>query len=170
MIDVNTIEGRRNAGGLKFAIIASRFNDVVVEQLIESAVSFLIQRGAHKDDITLFRVPGAFEISQLANVLGKSEKYNGLICLGAVIRGATFHFEILARDVIMSLSNISARYNIPIGFGVLTTDTLEQALERAGGREENNKGAEAAAACLAMATLLEQIDDKRDIDNATTQQ
>lgn len=158
MLIEKIIEGKLQANNLKFAILASRFNDFIVEQLIKGAIDFLLRHGADKKDLTLVRVPGAFEIAQATKFLAKSQKFDGVICLGAIIRGATPHFDLLANETVKNLAQINLEYNVSIGFGVLTTDTLEQAIERAG-TKAGNKGAEAAAACLEMIRVVQQICD-----------
>jgi 6,7-dimethyl-8-ribityllumazine synthase len=156
MLEIKTIEGKLQAEQLKFAIVASRFNEFIVSRLIDGTVDFLVRHGAEKDDLTLVHVPGAFEIPKMTRVLAKSGKYDGIICLGAIIRGATPHFEILANETIKGLSHVDLEYDAAIGLGILTTDTIEQAIERAG-TKAGNKGAQAAAACLEMVRVLKQI-------------
>jgi 6,7-dimethyl-8-ribityllumazine synthase len=155
MLTEKIIEGKLQAEGLKFAIVASRFNDHIVEHLIKGAIDFLIRHGANKEDLTLIKVPGAFELAPAAKLLAQ-KNFDGIICVGAIIRGATAHFDLIAHETIKSLAQINLDYNVPIGFGVLATDTLEQAIERAG-TKAGNKGAEAAAACLEMVKVLQQI-------------
>ncbi len=156
MLEIKTIEGKLHAEQLKFAIVASRFNEFIVSRLIGGTVDFLVRHGAEKDNLTLVHVPGAFEIPKMTRVLAKSGKYDGIICLGAIIRGATPHFEILANETVKGLSQVDLEYDTPIGLGILTTDTIEQAIERAG-TKAGNKGAQAAAACLEMVRVLKQI-------------
>jgi 6,7-dimethyl-8-ribityllumazine synthase len=117
-----------------------------------------LRHGALADDLTLVRVPGSFEIAQAAKVLVQSKKIDGIICLGAIIRGATLHFDLLAHETSKNLSQLNLEYQIPIGFGILIADTLEQAIERAG-TKAGNKGAEAAAASLEMVQVLKQLSD-----------
>jgi len=156
MLHVKTIEGELNAKGLKFALVASRFNDIIVDRLIGGAVDYLIRHGAEREDITLVRVPGAFEMPLAAKRLAGSGKYNAVVCLGAVIRGGTPHFEYVAAEVSKGLAAVNLDTGVPIGFGVLTTDTVEQAVERAGSKA-GNKGVEAAAAALEMVRVLEHL-------------
>jgi 6,7-dimethyl-8-ribityllumazine synthase len=156
MQQIKTIEGKLQAEGLRFALIASRFNDFIVSRLIDGAVDFLTRHGADKDNLTLIRVPGSFEISKTARFLADSKKYDGIICLGAIIRGATTHFDLLANETMKGLAKIDLEHNTPIGFGIITADTLEQAIERAG-TKAGNKGAEAASACLEMVQVMRQI-------------
>jgi 6,7-dimethyl-8-ribityllumazine synthase len=156
MKTITTIEGKLQAEGLTFALIASRFNDFIVNRLIDGATDFLVRHGADKDNLTLIRVPGAFEISKIASSLAHSKKYDGIICLGAIIRGATPHFDLLANETIKGLAKIDLEHNTPIGFGIITADTLEQAIERAGSKA-GNKGEMAASACLEMVRVMKQI-------------
>lgn len=156
MLHVNTIEGQLDAKGLKFALVAGRFNDFITERLVGGAVDYLSRHGGEKEDITIVRVPGAFEIPLAAKKLASSGKYHGVICLGAVIRGATPHFEYVANECVKGLAHVMLESNVPVGFGVLTVDTLEQAIERAGSKA-GNKGVEAAAAVLEMVRVLEQL-------------
>ena len=156
MKTITTIEGKLQAEGLTFALIASRFNDFIVSRLVDGATDFLVRHGADKNNLTLIKVPGAFEISKIASVLAQAKKYDGIICLGALIRGATPHFDLLANETIKGLAKIDLEHNTPIGFGIITADTLEQAIERAGSKA-GNKGAEAASACLEMVQVMRQI-------------
>ncbi|MHC1713609.1 MAG: 6,7-dimethyl-8-ribityllumazine synthase [Solidesulfovibrio sp.] len=156
MTQITTIEGQLDAKGLKFALVAGRFNDFITERLVGGAVDYLTRHGGNASDLTIVRVPGAFEIPLAAKKLAASGKYNGVICLGAVIRGATPHFEYVANECTKGLAHVMLETNVPVGFGVLTVDTLEQAIERAGSKA-GNKGVEAAAAVLEMVRVLEQI-------------
>ena len=156
MLHVSTIEGQLDAKGLKFALVAGRFNDFITERLVGGAVDYLVRHGGDRADLTLVRVPGAFEIPLAAQKLADSGKYNGIICLGAVIRGATPHFDYVANECVKGLAHVMLDANVPVGFGVLTVDNLEQAIERAGSKA-GNKGVEAAAAVLEMVRVLEQI-------------
>lgn len=153
---IKTIEGGFNAVGLKAALVASRFNDFIVSRLISGAVDALVRHGASTDDITVIRVPGAFEIPQAVSAAVHSGKHDMVIALGAVIRGATPHFDFIAAEVAKGVAQISLESPIPVSFGVLTTDTLEQAVERAGSKE-GNKGAEAAMSAIEMTNLKKQI-------------
>lgn len=156
MQHITTIEGRLDATGLTFALVAGRFNDFITERLIGGAVDYLTRHGADKAAITIVKVPGAFEIPLAAKKLAASGKYNGVVCLGAVIRGATPHFEYVANECVKGLAHVMLESNVPVGFGVLTVDTLEQAIERAGSKA-GNKGVESAAAVLEMVRVLEQL-------------
>jgi len=150
------IEGRLDASGLKAGLVASRFNDFIVSRLISGAVDALVRHGAEQEDITVVRVPGAFEIPQMVSTLVKSEKFDMVIALGAVIRGSTPHFEYVAAEVAKGVAQAANEAGIAVGFGVLTTDTIEQAIERAGSKA-GNKGAEAAMAAIETANVLKQI-------------
>ena len=156
MTEIKTIEGDLQASGLKFAIVASRFNDFVVSRLISGAIDSLTRHGAKQNDLTIVRVPGAFEIPKAAKLLAKSKQYHGIVCLGTVIRGATPHFDFLSMEAIKGLAQIDLEYEAPIGLGILTTDTIEQAIERAGSKA-GNKGVEAANSCLEMAQLITKL-------------
>jgi 6,7-dimethyl-8-ribityllumazine synthase len=150
------IEGGFNAVGLKTALVASRFNDFIVSRLISGAVDAFVRHGASEEDITIMRVPGAFEIPQTVAAAVRSGKYDAVVALGAVIRGSTPHFDYIAAEVAKGVAHISMDANIAVSFGVLTTDTLEQAIERAGSKA-GNKGAEAAMSAIEMANLLKQV-------------
>jgi len=149
-------EGRLNAEGLKFAIIVSRFNDFISQRLLEGAIDALVRHGADPKDISVFKVPGAFEIPLMAKKLARTKAYNAIIATGAVIRGATPHFEYVASEVAKGIALVSLETEVPVAFGVLTTDNLEQAIERAGSKA-GNKGADAAMAAIEMANLLKEI-------------
>ncbi|MEW6349553.1 MAG: 6,7-dimethyl-8-ribityllumazine synthase [Thermodesulfobacteriota bacterium] len=150
------IEGRFDATGLKAGLVASRFNDFIVSRLISGAIDALVRHGASEDDISVVRVPGAFEIPQAVAALVRSGKYDMVVALGAVIRGSTPHFDYIAAEVSKGVAQTSLIASIPVIFGVLTTDTIEQAIERAGSKA-GNKGAEAAVAAIEMADLLKRI-------------
>ncbi|TVQ99939.1 MAG: 6,7-dimethyl-8-ribityllumazine synthase [Desulfovibrionales bacterium] len=156
MQHLETIEGRLDATGLRFAILASRFNDFIVDRLVGGAVDYLVRHGAEKTNITLIRVPGAYEMPLAAKRLAEAKRFHGIVCLGAVIRGATPHFDYVSAEVSKGLAQVMLDSGIPVGFGVLTTDTLEQAVERAGSKA-GNKGVDAAAATLEMIRVLEQF-------------
>jgi 6,7-dimethyl-8-ribityllumazine synthase len=156
MNTVTTIEGRLDATSLKFAIIAGRFNDFVVDKLVGGAIDYLTRHGADQGEMTLVRVPGAFEMPLAAQKIARSGKYDAVICLGAVIRGSTPHFDFVANECAKGLAQVMMDAGVPIGFGVLTTDTLEQAIERSGSKA-GNKGVEAAHAALEMVQVLKQV-------------
>jgi 6,7-dimethyl-8-ribityllumazine synthase len=153
---VKVLEGPLEARGLKFGIIVSRFNSSVTERLLEGALEALKTHGGEEQDIEVVRVPGAFEIPLLAKKLAASGKYNALICLGAVIRGDTPHFEYIAEAVTRGIAAVVLEHRLPISFGVLTTNNVEQAMERAGAKSEN-KGFEAALTAIEMAGLNRSI-------------
>jgi len=134
----------------------SRFNDFISSRLADGAVDALVRHGADEKEITLLKVPGAFEIPLVAKKIAKSGKYDAVICLGAVIRGATPHFEYVAAEVSKGIASVALESNIPVTFGVLTTDNLEQAIERAGSKA-GNKGYEAAVAAMEMANLFQEL-------------
>lgn len=151
-----TIEGQMNAQGLKFAIVATRFNDFIVDRLVGGAVDYLLRHGGSLDDITVIRIPGAFEMPVVCQKVAKSGTYDAIIALGAVIRGATPHFDFVASEATKGIAHISLDTGIPIGFGLLTTDTIEQAIERAGSKA-GNKGSESAAAVLETVRVLQSL-------------
>ena len=149
-------EGKLNAQGLTFAIVVSRFNDFICEHLLSGALDVLIRNGAADGDIEVFKVPGAFEIPQVAKKAALSKKFDAVICLGAVIRGATPHFEYIASEVSKGVAMIGLEGEVPVTFGVLTTDNLEQAIERAG-TKSGNKGWDAALSAIEMANLYREM-------------
>jgi 6,7-dimethyl-8-ribityllumazine synthase len=153
---VNTHEGSLQGEGLRVALVASRFNELIVERLVDGATSALRRHGVGDDDITVVWVPGAFEIPVAAKQLAASGSYDAVVTLGAVIRGATAHFEHVAGQAAAGVQRAALDTGVPVIFGVLTTDTIEQALERAG-TKLGNKGAEAAVAAIEMATLLKDL-------------
>ncbi|MDY6909509.1 MAG: 6,7-dimethyl-8-ribityllumazine synthase [Thermodesulfobacteriota bacterium] len=154
---MKVFEGRLLAQGLRFGIVVSRFNDFICDRLLGGALDALKRSGADEQDIAVFRVPGAFEIPLAAKKAAGTNRYHAVICLGAVIRGSTPHFNYVANEVSKGIAAVSLESAIPVTFGVLTTDTLEQAIERAGSKA-GNKGFEAAMAAVEMADLLRQID------------
>ena len=154
----NIIEGDFLATGeMRFGIVVSRFNELIGSKLLEGALDCLRRHGADEDGIQIAWVPGAFEIPLIAQKMAESKKHNAVICLGAVIRGATPHFEYVANEVSKGIAQVSLTSGVPTLFGVLTTDTLEQALERAGSKA-GNKGWDAALAAIEMVNLLKRID------------
>ena len=156
MSGYNTIAGKLDASGLKIAIIASRFNDFVTARLIEGAVDCLLRHGSGEKDITVIRVPGSFELPLAAKKTASSGKFDAVICLGALIRGQTPHFDYIAAEVTKGVAQVSLDTELPVTFGVITADTLEQAIDRAGAKA-GNKGFEAALGAVEMADLLRQI-------------
>jgi len=153
----NIVEGQLSAKGFRFAIIVSRFNDFICSRLAEGAMDALLRNGADDEKLLLVKVPGAFEIPIVAKRLSQSGHYDAVICLGAVIRGATSHFEYVAAEVSKGIANVALENNIPITFGILTTDNLEQAIERAGAKS-GNKGFEAAMVAIEMVNLLKELE------------
>ncbi|MFH1442123.1 MAG: 6,7-dimethyl-8-ribityllumazine synthase [Candidatus Omnitrophota bacterium] len=151
------IEGNLIAKGKKFVIIASRFNDFITKELISGCNDSLVRHGAVESDISLVWVPGAFEIPAAASKLAKGKSYDALICLGTVIRGSTPHFEYIASEVAKGIASVSQDSGMPVIFGVITADTIEQAIERAG-TKQGNKGSDAAVTAIEMANLFEQIE------------
>ena len=150
------IEGKIVAKGMKFGIVASRFNDFISGRLIEGAIDTLIRAGADEKDIHIYKVPGAFELPLTAKKLAKSARFDAVICLGAVIRGATPHFEYISAEVSKGIASVGLEAEIPVVYGVLTTDTIEQAIERAG-TKSGNKGADAAMSAIEMVDLFKKI-------------
>ena len=154
--EIYTIEGYLQAQGLKFALVATRFNDFVVDKMVNGALDYLVRHGAAKEDLTLITVPGSFELPVVVKKLAQKIEYDGIISLGAIIRGSTPHFEYVASEVSKGLAQVSLDFSVPVGFGILTTDTLEQAVERAGSKA-GNKGVEAAAAVLETSQVLNKL-------------
>jgi 6,7-dimethyl-8-ribityllumazine synthase len=150
------INGQLKADGKKFAIVASRFNEFITEKLISGAQDMLKRHGAFDEDISVYWVPGAFEIPAIAKKIADSKKVDGIICLGCVIRGATPHFDYIAAEVSKGVSSLGLNGTVPIVFGVLTTESIEQAIERAG-TKAGNKGADAAISAIEMVNLYSQI-------------
>ena len=150
------LEGTLMAKGLKFGIVLSRFNNFISERLLEGALDALRRSGAEEDDCSVAKVPGAFEIPLVAKKMAKSGRYDAIICLGCVIRGATPHFAYIAAEVTKGIASLSIESEVPVSFGVLITDTIEQAIERAG-TKIGNKGFDAAMSAIEMANLLKEI-------------
>ncbi|MDO8662030.1 MAG: 6,7-dimethyl-8-ribityllumazine synthase [Candidatus Omnitrophota bacterium] len=153
---VKTVEGNLIAKGKKFSIVASRFNNFMTKELVSGCVDTLVRHGASEADLTLMWVPGAFEIPTVAQKLAKSKSSDAVICLGTVIRGATPHFDYIASEVAKGIAKVSQDSGIPVIFGVITADTIEQAVERAG-TKDGNKGRDAALSAIEMVNLLEKI-------------
>ncbi len=147
------LEGNLDAKGLKFGILVSRFNSFIGERLLEGALDALLRHGAEDGDISVARVPGAFEIPLAAKKMSETGRYDAIICLGAVIRGSTPHFDYVAAEVSKGIAHVSLVSGVPIAFGVLTTDSIEQAIERAG-TKAGNKGFDAAMTAIETANLL----------------
>jgi 6,7-dimethyl-8-ribityllumazine synthase len=157
MDNIRTINGDLIARDLRFAIVASRFNDLVVDSLIRGAVDALLRHGASEKQIEIIRVPGAFDLPFVVRRVAGSKRYDAVVALGAVIRGATPHFDYVAGQCAAGLARVSDETGVPVAFGVLTTETIEQAFERAG-TKAGNKGADAALAALELANLLKRLD------------
>jgi 6,7-dimethyl-8-ribityllumazine synthase len=155
-MDIKTIEGDLQVRELRFAIVASRFNDFIVEQLVRGAIDTLRRHGASDKQIELVRVPGAYDLPIVARKLALTKRYDALIALGAVIKGATAHFDYVAGECAGGLARVANDTGVPVAFGVLTTDTNEQAVERAG-TKAGNKGADAAITAIELANLLRKI-------------
>jgi 6,7-dimethyl-8-ribityllumazine synthase len=153
---MNIVEGKLSAEGLKFGIVVSRFNSFITERLLEGAVDCILRHGGSKENIEVVKVPGSFEIPLTAKKLAKSGKYDAVICLGAVIRGSTPHFDYVANEVTKGIAQVSLETEVPISYGILTTDTIEQAIERAG-TKMGNKGFDAAMVAIEMANVLKSI-------------
>lgn len=151
-----TLEGKLTAKGLRFGIVLSRFNDFISERLLEGAMDALRRSGGEEENWCVARVPGAFEIPLAAKKLAKTGRYDAIICLGAVIRGATPHFNYIATEVTKGIASLSLEREIPVSFGVLVTETIEQAIERAG-TKMGNKGFDAAMSAIEMANLMKEI-------------
>jgi 6,7-dimethyl-8-ribityllumazine synthase len=153
---MNIIEGKLSAEGLRFGIVVSRFNSFITERLLEGAIDCILRHGGSKENIEIVKVPGSFEIPLTAKKLAKSGKYDAVICLGAVIRGSTPHFDYVANEVTKGIAQVSLETEVPISYGILTTDTIEQAIERAG-TKMGNKGFDAAMVAIEMANVLKSI-------------
>lgn len=149
---VRVIEGQLNASGLRFGVVVSRFNSAVAERLVEGALDCLLRHGAKQEDITIVKVPGAWELPLAVDRLAKSGQLHAVIALGALIRGETSHFDVIAAECAKGLAQVGLDRKLPVAFGVLTCDTMDQALDRAGGKA-GNKGWDAALAAIEMAQL-----------------
>jgi len=153
---VKTLEGNLIAKGRKFGIIASRFNESITKELIAGCIDTLVRHGVEENDLVVTWVPGAFEIPLIAQKLAKSRTHDAVICLGTIIRGSTPHFDYIASEVAKGIAKVSQDTGIPVVFGVITADTIEQAIERAGSKQ-GNKGRDAALSAIEMANLLIKI-------------
>jgi 6,7-dimethyl-8-ribityllumazine synthase len=152
----NVTSGELNARGKKFGIVISRFNEFITGKLLDGALDCLVRHGAADADIDVYWVPGSFEIPAVAKRMANSKKYHAVICLGAVIRGQTPHFDYVAAEVSKGVAQVAMSSDVPTTFGVLTTDTLEQAIDRAG-TKAGNKGADAALAAIELADLMSKL-------------
>lgn len=153
---MNLIQGNLIAQGLRIGIAASRFNEFIVSRLISGAEDGLLRHGASPEDIDLLWVPGAFELPYAAKKMGDSDKYDVVICLGAVIRGSTSHYDLVCAEVTKGIASVGLNGTVPVIFGVVTTDTIEQAIERAG-TKAGNKGYDAAISAIEMANMMKSI-------------
>jgi len=153
---MRTVEGKLIGAGLKFALVVSRFNSFITERLLEGALDCLRRQGVAEDDLMVVRVPGAWEIPLMAKRLAASKAHDAVVCLAAVIRGSTPHFDYVAGEVSKGIAQVALESGVPVSFGILTTDTLEQAIERAGSKA-GNKGFAAAEAAIEMANLLKAL-------------
>ena len=151
-----TFEGNLDAKGLRVGLLVSRFNSFISDRLVEGAIDGLLRHNAEKEDINIVRVPGAYEIPPAAKKMAESGRYDAIVCLGAVIRGATPHFDYVSAEVSKGVASVSLDSGIPVAFGVLTTETIEQAIERAGSKA-GNKGFDAAMAAVEMANLYKAL-------------
>ena len=156
MMSIKTIEGAMTVSKARFCLVAARFNSFIVESLVDGAIDTLKRHGASEDEITLVRVPGAFEMPVALEKIAAQGEYDAIIALGAVIRGGTPHFDYVAGECVKGMSQVSLKHGVPIAFGVLTVDTIEQAIERAG-TKAGNKGAEATLSAIEMVNLLRQL-------------
>ena len=157
MTTIKTIEADLLARDIRVAIVAARFNDFVVAKLVDGAVDALLRHGASEKNLELVRVPGAFDMPLVVRRLAQSKRYDAIVALGAVIRGETAHFDFVAGECASGVARAALDSGVPVGFGVLTCETFEQAIDRAGGKA-GNKGAEAALAALEMSNLLKRLD------------
>ena len=153
---IRQIEGEISARGLRVGIVAARFNDYIVDRLVDAAVATLLEHGAEPADLVTVRVPGAYEIPVTVRKMAEAKRYDAIVALGCVIRGATPHFDYVAGECVRGIAAASQRNGVPVGFGVLTVDTIEQAIERSG-TKAGNKGEEAALSALEMVNLLDQL-------------
>ena len=153
---MKTINGQLNSSGKKFALVVSRFNEFITNKLVSGCIDMLVRHGAKEEDITAVWVPGAFEIPAVAKKLVESSKYDAVICLGCVIRGSTPHFDYVSAEVSKGVASVGISSKVPVVFGVLTTDSIEQAIERAG-TKSGNKGSDAAVTAIEMTNLYSQI-------------
>jgi 6,7-dimethyl-8-ribityllumazine synthase len=156
MSGYNLYEGKLTLKDEKIAIIVGRFNDFFGQKLLEGALDILVRHGANEKNISVFKVPGSFEIPATASKIASTSKYDGIICLGAVIRGSTPHFDYVSAEVTKGVAQVSMQSGIPVIFGVITTDNIEQAIERSG-TKAGNKGADAAVALIEMINLYKEI-------------
>ena len=159
MSSVRNIEGQLSAVGRRFGVVVSRFNNFITDRLLEGAIDTIVRHGGSEDAITVMRCPGAFELPLLAKRAANSGKFDAVIALGAVIRGSTPHFDYVAAEASKGLAQVALASNLPVAFGVLTCDTIEQAIERAG-TKAGNKGVDAAMTAIEMVDLLARMDEE----------
>lgn len=152
----NTIEGKLDASGLKFAIVVARFNSFITERLLDGAMDGIVRHGGKAEDVDVVRVPGSWELPLTVAEVAKTKKYDAILCLGAVIRGDTPHFDYVAGEAAKGVGQVAMQTGVPIAFGVLTTNTLEQAVDRAGAKH-GNKGFDAATTAIEMANVLRRL-------------
>lgn len=150
------IEGQLNASGLRIAVVAARFNNFICEHLISGAVDTIVRHGGRAQDITIVRVPGSLEIPVVAKKLAQSAKIDAIVAVGAIIRGSTTHYELVCSETAKGLAKLQLDFNVPIAFGVVTAESIEQAIERAGSKA-GNRGADAAITAIEMANLLREL-------------
>jgi len=153
---MRVFEGKLVGKGLKFGVVVSRFNELITRRLLEGALDVLRRHGVKEDDVDVVWTPGAFEVPLVAQKLAESARYDAVVALAAVIRGSTPHFDYIAKEVSKGLAEVALKTGVPVAFGVITADTLEQAVERAG-TKAGNKGADAARSAIEMANLLKQL-------------
>lgn len=156
MDNFNLIEGELKAGGFKFGIAVSRFNEFINSKLLDGAVDYLKRAGANEDNISVVKVPGAFELPMAVKMLLDTKKFDAVLCLGTLIRGETTHFDLLSNQVTKLISELSIHYNIPVSYGIITAESIEQAVSRAG-TKMGNKGFDAAMSAVEMASLYAKI-------------
>lgn len=150
-------EGSFDASGLRFAIVVSRFNAFITDKLLSGAVDAIVRHGGDADAIEIFKVPGTWELTQIARAVAASDRFDGIIALGCLIRGGTDHYDLLAAEVTKGLAQVGTDSGVPLAFGVLTCDTIEQAIERAG-TKAGNKGFDAAVACIELVRVIQSVD------------
>lgn len=156
----DVIEGSLQASGLRFAVVVARFNDFVAQRLLEGARDALVRTGGSEKDITVVKVPGSFEAPMIAGRLASSGQYDAIICVGAVVRGETPHFEYVASEAAKGIAQVAMQSGVPVAFGIVTADSMEQAIDRAGGKS-GNKGFDAAMTAIEMANLIKKLGSKR---------
>ena len=159
MAEILTHQGHLDAKGKRFALVAARYNEIICSRLITGAEDCLLRHGASPQDIEVFRVPGSFEVALAAKKVAETGKFHAVVCLGAIIRGETPHFEFVATETARGVGRVSLESGVPVIFGVVTTETVEQAVDRAGGRS-GNRGAEAALSAIEMVNLLQSLPGK----------